>query len=103
MIVVSVMYQNQADGHFDWAYYNATHIPLVREAFGPTGLESITVLKGMASGDGGPAPYVAVAQLSFADMAAVQATMSGPRVGEVMGDIPNFTNIVPVRQISETV
>ncbi|MBY0581952.1 MAG: EthD family reductase [Sphingomonas sp.] len=103
MIVVSVMYGTQPDGHFDWDYYNAKHIPLVRDAYGPTGLETIQVLKGMDIPGGGPARYVAIALLGFTDMAAVQASMGGVRTAEVMGDIANFTNIEPLRQISELV
>ncbi len=103
MIVVSVMYGHQEGARFDWDYYPAQHLPLVREAFGPTGLVSATALKGIGSAEGGPPVYTAVALLTFTDMAALQASMGGPRVGEVVGDVPNFTDLVPVRQISEAV
>lgn len=103
MIVVSVMYGYQEGARFDWDYYTNSHLPLVREAFGPTGLVSATALKGIGTPGGGPPVYTAVALLTFTDMAALQASMGGPRVADVSGDLPNFTDLTPVRQISEAV
>lgn len=99
MIVVSVMYPTTEGGKFDMDYYNATHIPLVKEAFGPTGLTSVQVLQGLSGPDGKP-PYVAIANLAFESPQALQASMGGPRAAEVVGDIANFTDIAPIRQLS---
>lgn len=99
MIVVSVMYPTTEGGKFDMDYYNATHIPLVKEAFGPTGLKSVEVLQGLPGPEGKP-PYVAIANLAFESPQALQASMGGPRAAEVVGDIANFTDIAPVRQLS---
>lgn len=101
MIVVSVMYPQSEGARFDWDYYVDTHMPLVRKAWGPTGLASATALKGLGSAEGGPPAYVAVALINFPDMAALQASMASPRTADVRGDLPNFTDIEPVRQISE--
>jgi conserved hypothetical protein len=100
MIVVSVMYPSTEGGTFDMDYYNATHIPLVKEAFGPTGLASVQVLQGLPGPDGAQPPYVAIANLVFESPEALQKSMGGPRAAEVVGDVPNFTNITPNRQIS---
>ncbi len=100
MIVVSVMYPTTEGGKFDMDYYNATHIPLVKEAFGPSGLTSVQVLQGLPGPDGSQPPYVAIANLVFENPEALQKSMGGPRAAEVVGDIANFTDIAPARQIS---
>jgi hypothetical protein len=34
-------------------------------------------------------------------MDAFSAAMASPRMGDIMGDLPNYTNAVPSMQISE--
>ncbi|NQE65268.1 EthD family reductase [Caulobacter sp. RHG1] len=100
MAVFTVLYPAADGAKFDEAYYTGTHIPLVKEAFAPTGLLNVQVLKGLAGGGGAPAPYVMMVNLTFRDAAALQASLGGPRAAEVMGDVANFTDIQPVAQIS---
>lgn len=100
MVIFSVLYAATDGGHFDHDYYNATHIPLVHEAFGSTGLTGVQVFKGISAPDGGPAPFIAMAHLAFRDAEALQASMSGPRAAEVMADVAKFTSIVPIAQVS---
>ena len=100
MIVVSVMYPSTDGGKFDMDYYNATHIPLVKEGFGPTGLKEVQVLQGLPGPDGAKPPYVAIANLVFESTEALQKSMGGPRAAEVLGDVANFTDIAPVSQVS---
>lgn len=100
MIVVSVMYPAGDGKTFDQTYYDATHIPLVKDAFTATGLTDVQVFKGLSAADGSAAPYVAMAHLTFRDAEALQASMGGPRGAEVSADVPNFTNIAPMIQIS---
>ncbi|MGN6619893.1 MAG: EthD family reductase [Sphingomonas sp.] len=103
MIVVSVTYPASPGSRFDWDYYTTAHLPLVSDAFGATGMTGVYALKGLSAPDGGPAPYVAIANLTFPDTDAVQATLRGERASEVMGDIANFTDILPVVQINTQV
>ena len=49
---------------------------------------------------GAPATYVAMAHLYFDSVDAFQKAFS-PHAGPIMADIPNYTNIQPVIQISE--
>lgn len=100
MIVVSVLYPSSDGAKFDQTYYDATHIPLVKDAFLDTGLKQVMVFKGVAGGDGAAPPYVAMAHLVFEDAGALQASMGGPRAPEVLADVANFTNITPISQIS---
>lgn len=103
MIIFSVLYPAAEGARFDQAYYDATHIPLVKDAFGATGLTGVQVFKGLTAGDGGPAPYVAMAHLTFRDAEALQASMTGPRAPAVLADIANFTDIQPIAQVSALV
>lgn len=100
MAVFTVLYPAAPGAKFDQAYYDATHIPLVREAFTPTGLTDVQVLKGLPGPDGSPAPFVVIVNLTFRDAAALQASLGGARAPEVMGDVPRFTDITPVTQVS---
>ena len=57
--------------------------------------------KGLGSAaPGASAPYVAVGHIVFNSLLEFQNAF-GPHAGEIMGDIPNFTNIEPEVQISE--
>lgn len=100
MAVFTVLYPARDGAKFDHAYYDATHIPLVKEAFTPTGLTGVQVLKGVSAGDGGPAPYLVMVNLVFRDAAALQASLGGPRAPEVLADVARFTDIQPVTQVS---
>jgi uncharacterized protein (TIGR02118 family) len=100
MVVFSVLYPAGPHKRFDFDYYGATHIPLVREAFAGSGLSSVTWQKGLTAGDGSSAPYVAMAHLTFESPEALQASLGGPRAPEVLGDIANFTDIQPLTQVS---
>lgn len=103
MVIFSVLYAATEGAHFDHAYYNATHIPLVHEAFAATGLTGVQVFKGLSSPDGGPAPFIAMAHLAFRDAEALQASLSGPRAAEVLADVAKFTNVQPIVQVSALV
>lgn len=100
MIKVSVLYPNFPGAKFDMSYYVNKHLPMVRDRCAPA-CKSIAAESGVAGGaPGAPPPYVAAGHLIFESVAAFQAAFV-PHVGEIMGDIPNYTNTTPVVQISE--
>jgi|SRR5579863_9299998 len=100
MIKVSVLYPNAPGARFDMNYYVKKHMPMVREKCGPP-CRSIAAESGVGGGEpGSQAPYIAAGHLVFDSVAAFQQAF-GPHAGEIMGDIPNYTNTKPVVQISE--
>ena len=100
MVVFSVLYPAKPGAKFDFDYYTATHIPLVIEAFGPTGLKSVDVHQGLSAGDGSAAPFVAIAHLNFDTPEAMRASLTSARGPAVMADIANFTDITPLSLVS---
>jgi uncharacterized protein (TIGR02118 family) len=102
MVIFSVLYPAKPGAKFDEAYYHATHIPLVKEAFGEA-LKSVQVIKGLSAPDGGPAPFVLIVHLTFDSPEAMAGALGGPRSAEVMADVVNFTDIVPVAQVGAPV
>ncbi|NRF71784.1 EthD family reductase [Aquincola sp. S2] len=102
MIKVSVMYAGAADARFDHEYYRDKHLPLVKARMGEA-CKRYTIDKGLAGGrPGAPPPYVAMCHLYCDSAEAFQAAF-GPHVKEIMGDIPNYTDLQPQIQISEVV
>ena len=102
MIKVSVMYPAREGARFDHAYYRDKHMPLVKARMGDN-CRSYTVDRGFAGGTpDAPPTYVAMCHLFCDSVEAFQAGF-GPHAKEIMGDIPNYTDIAPVVQISEVV
>ncbi len=103
MVRLTVMYPGSFEGGtFDHEYYRTTHRNLVLEKLTPLGLRAVEINRGIASGDGGPAPLVAAGHILFDSLEALQAALEVAGAA-VLGDIPNFTNIPPTIQISEVV
>jgi uncharacterized protein (TIGR02118 family) len=102
MIKVSVMYPNSPKVRFDHDYYRDKHLPLIESRMG-TALKYYTIdkeLPGQAAG--APAAYVAMCHLLCDSVEAYQSAF-GPHAHEISGDIRNFTNQTPIKQISEVV
>jgi uncharacterized protein (TIGR02118 family) len=100
MVKVSVLYPNSAGARFDHDYYRTKHMPLVKNRLGDACLY-YTVDRGMAGGaPDAPAPFVGMCHMYFDTVERFQ-TAFGPHAGEIMGDIPNYTDIPPVIQVSE--
>jgi uncharacterized protein (TIGR02118 family) len=102
MIKVSVMYANTPGARFDYAYYLDKHMPLVKARMGAH-LRYYTVDKGFGGAAPGTLPtYVCMAHL-FCDSVEAFQTGFGPHAEEIMGDIPNYTDIAPAIQMSDVV
>jgi uncharacterized protein (TIGR02118 family) len=100
MVVVTVLYPNQAGTKFDMTYYLDHHIPMVRRLFA-SALKGVTVEHGLwGEQPGSPARYIVICNLLFDSAQSYQASF-GPHAQEIMEDIPKYTNSEPVVQIGE--
>ncbi len=103
MIKVSVFYPNEEGKKFDMDYYSGKHMPMVQSRLDSMGLLRIEVERGVSSADpNAPAPFVAIGVLYFNTAEEVHEGFK-THGREIMGDIPNYTDIAPQFQISEIV
>ena len=100
MIKVSVLYPNGDGKNFDIDYYCNQHVPMVGGLLGDA-VKAATVEKGLGGGEpDSPATYAAMGNLYFDSLDSFQNSF-GPNAEKIMADLPNFTNIEPVIQVSE--
>tara|TARA_B100001013_G_scaffold286378_1_gene186186 strand:+ start:771 stop:1082 length:312 start_codon:yes stop_codon:yes gene_type:complete len=101
MIKVSLLYAAEEGKKFDMDYYYNKHMPLVHERLDPGGLIRSEIESGISSADpSAPAPFVAIGTLYFNTTDEVHEGFK-THGRELMGDLPNFTDIAPQVQISE--
>lgn len=99
MFCVSVAYPGKDGGTFDFEYYTRKHVPLVARLMGANAVKA-EVRKGLASPDGSAPTFVCLANFWIKSIPEFQATLA-THGKEIMGDIPNFTNIQPILQVDE--
>ncbi len=100
MIRVSAMYPPSEK--FDHDYYVNNHMKMVANLVGDA-LVRFEVDKGVAGGaPGSPPPYAAIGHLYFNSVPEF-AQAFGQHAGEIMGDVPNFTDAQAQIQISEII
>jgi uncharacterized protein (TIGR02118 family) len=99
MIRISAVYPNDPGSHFDAAYYRQQHEPFAKGILTPHGLLELRTTTGIANLDGTPPAYWAISELIFASRAHFDTAMAA--CGEaIFADIPNYTSVAPVLQIS---
>ena len=100
MIKVSVLYPAGNGATFDMDYYCKSHMPMVQQKLGAA-CQSVAVEQGLGGGTpGSPPSYIAMGHLYFDSVASFQ-TAFAPHAIAIMEDIPNYTNVQPVIQISD--
>jgi len=102
MVAVTVLYPKTEGSHFDFDYYLAKHIPLVQARWSGMGLEGLELLRGSAMGDGSTPAFSLIGKLMFSSLEAMQAALEA-HGAEIRGDIPNFSNVQPLIQVSEPI
>jgi uncharacterized protein (TIGR02118 family) len=100
MVRVTFLYPNKPGSRFDADYYVNVHMPLVIKRLGQA-LRAVSAEIGISSAmPDQPPPNSAIAAFTFDSVEAfTEAVM--PHFAELQADIPNYTNIEPVVQISE--
>lgn len=100
MIKVTIFYPNAEGKTFDMDYYENKHMPLVASLLGDS-LKLVKIDKGLAAGaPDTPVPYLAIGYLYFEKVSAFKNSF-GPNAEKIRSDIPNYTNIQPIVQVSE--
>ncbi len=100
MVKVTIMYPNSEGKTFDMDYYATKHMPMVAELLGES-LKSLSIDKGISGRTpDDDIPYVAIGYLYFNKLSDYQESF-GPNAKKIVSDIPNYTNIQPIIQISE--
>ena len=102
MIRVAILYPNGDGKKFDLDYYSDKHMPLLASLLGDS-LKLFEIDKGIAGRtQGDPVPYAAIGYLYFDNLSSYRNSFR-PHAEKIRNDIPNYTNIQPVIQISEVV
>lgn len=100
MVKLSVLYPHRDGARFDIDYYVKRHMKLVADRLGPL-CKGTSVDYGLGGGTPGSKPtYAAIGHVLFASAEDLQKGL-GAHGAELMGDIPNFTDVQPVVQVSE--
>jgi uncharacterized protein (TIGR02118 family) len=100
MIKVSVHYPNTPGSRFDVEYYTSVHMPTAVRLLG-TALKDVSVEIGIGGGvPGDPAPFAAIAGFTCESVDAFTAAFM-PVADQLQNDIPKYTDITPIIQISE--
>jgi uncharacterized protein (TIGR02118 family) len=79
----------------DEGYYTTKHAAILRQVWGPLGLERTEVRKIAAAADGSTPPYQVIWSGYFPSAEAVQAVLQNPASGEVVGDVANYYQGMP--------
>jgi uncharacterized protein (TIGR02118 family) len=100
MIKVTILYPNGEGKTFDMDYYSNNHMPMVASLLGDA-LKFLEIDKGLSGRTpDDPIPNLAIGYLYFDQLSDYQNSF-GPNAEKIVSDIPNYTNIQPVVQISE--
>ena len=102
MTKISIMYPNRPSARFDFHYYAQTHMPMsIRLLSSHAGIAGVSVEKGIGGAAPGSEPtYVAMCHYLFDSAGGFLAAFAA-HAGVLQGDMPNYTDIAPVIQVSE--
>jgi uncharacterized protein (TIGR02118 family) len=99
MVRVSVLYPRTSGKKFDIEYYKNHHMQLVKKRLAPLTVE---IDLGIPNSRGQNSPYIAIGYMTFESVDEL-ITKYGAAAKELRSDIPNYTDIEPVMQISEVI
>lgn len=102
MIKISILYPNNNGSRFDMSYYLDTHMPLSIGLLSThSGFKGISVERGLGGAmPGTDAAYIAMCHFLFDSAEDFMAAFT-PHAAVLQGDMPNYTDIEPIIQVSE--
>jgi uncharacterized protein (TIGR02118 family) len=100
MVKITILYPNEPGKRFDVEYYLNTHMPMSARLLGPA-IKAISAEIGIPGpGPQDTAPFAAICGFTCETVDDFMQAFN-PVAGELQGDIPRYTDIKPVIQISE--
>lgn len=100
MVKVSILYPNTPGARFDFDYYLNTHMPMSLRLLGEA-IQSASVERGVRAADPDQPPaFIALCHFVTETAEAFEAAFF-PNAAVLQGDMPNYTDIAPVIQISQ--
>jgi uncharacterized protein (TIGR02118 family) len=100
MIKVSILYPNMPGSRFDADYYVNVHMPLAMKLL-VSAVKAVSVEIGVSGATAGePPPFRAVAAFTCESVRAFSDAFL-PAAAELQSDIPNYTDIAPIIQVSK--
>jgi uncharacterized protein (TIGR02118 family) len=100
MVKVSIFYPSKPDSYFDVDYYLNTHMPLAIGLLG-NAVKAVSVEIGVLGGNPNQLPpFTAICGFTC-ESAKTFTDAFLPNADVLQGDIPNYTDIAPVIQVSE--
>ena len=93
---MTIVYQNGADVHFDFDYYERTHMRKIMDAYGKS-IARFELRRGLPGADGAAPTYVATITIWIADPKAFDAAAAQHQAA-LRADVGKFTNATLIAQ-----
>lgn len=101
MVKISIMYPNTKNARFDMNYYLNTHMPMsIAKLSVAPGFRGVSVERGVGGGAPDSEPtYIAMCHYLFDSVEGFLAAFH-PHAALLQGDMPNYTDLTPMMQVS---
>jgi len=102
MIKITILYPNNQGARFDFDYYLNNHMPLaIRLLSEHSGYKGVSVERGLSGAmPNTEATYLVLCHFLFTSIEDFMAAFM-PHAMQLQGDIPNYTDIMPIIQIND--
>lgn len=102
MVKISILYPNNVGAKFDFRYYTETHMPRSIELLSShPGFKNVSVERGAGGSEPNSEPaFIAMCHFHFKTAEDFLEAFI-PNAPELQGDMPNYTDIVPIIQFNE--
>jgi uncharacterized protein (TIGR02118 family) len=100
---IAILYPNGEGKTFDMKYYQEKHMTMMADILGKN-LKSLRIDKGIANGavPDAPVPFLAIGYF-YVDSIEEYNKAVIPQLDRIRADFKNYTNVLPMAQISEVV
>jgi uncharacterized protein (TIGR02118 family) len=98
---VSVFYPYSPGKRFDLGYYAQHHWPMMLALLGDA-VRANGIETGIGPSANASSPFIVMGHTYFDDRAAFEKAFA-PHAGTILSDVPHFTDIEPVMQLSQVV